>query len=136
MADLQSIIKIIFDGDDRTSDIARGVSKSISDLGQVATDIAEPFSNLANKILIADTAITGIATVIAVKAVGAANEFSSSIADLNRFLSDGEGDANQYKATFDDLSVKYGTGVNEIIQSTSDWKAANYDINTSLGLTK
>lgn len=136
MADLQSIIKIIFDGDDRTSDIARGVSKSISDLGQVATDIAEPFAGLANKILIADAAITGIATVIAVKAVGAANEFSSSIADLNRFLSEGEGDAQQYKQQFDDLSIKYGTNVNEIIQSTSDWKAANLDIKTSLDLTR
>lgn len=135
MADLQSIIKIIFSGDDQVSGIANNTAESISKLGDVANTIAEPFASLTNKILLLDAALTAASVVIGVKAVSASNEFGASLADLNRFLSDSEGSASQYKQTFDDLSVKYGTKVNDIVKSTSDWKAANYDIATSIDLT-
>lgn len=136
MADLQSIIKIIFSGDDQVSETTKNVGGALSGIGDIATGIATPFADLANKILILDTAVSAVALVIGVKAVQAANEFGAGIADLNRFLSEGEGNASQYKAQFDDLSVKYGTNVNEIVQSTADWRAANYDVKTSLELTK
>lgn len=136
MADLQSIIRIIFAGDDQLSGTAQNIGKQLSGIGDIATGIATPFADLANKILILDAAVSAVALVIGVKAVQAANEFGAGIADLNRFLSEGEGNASQYKAQFDDLSVKYGTNVNEIVQSTADWRAANYDIKTSLELTR
>jgi len=136
MADLQSIIKIIFSGDDQVSQTAGNISKQLSGIGDIATDIATPFDELANRILILDAAVSGVAIVIGIKATQAANEFSAGIADLNRFLSKGEGDAQQYKQQFDDLSVKYGTNVNDIVKSTADWRAANFDIKTSLELTK
>ena len=136
MADLQSIIKIIFSGDDQVSQTAGNISKQLSGIGDIATGIATPFADLANKILILDAAVSAVALVIGVKAVQASNEFSAGLADLNRFLSEGEGSAQQYKQQFDDLSVKYGTNVNEIVQSTADWRAANFDVKTSLELTK
>ncbi len=136
MADLQSIIKIIFSGDDQVSGTAQDIGKQLSGIGDIATDIATPFDELANRILILDAAVSGVAIVIGIKATQAANEFSAGIADLNRFLSEGEGDAQQYKQQFDDLSVKYGTNVNDIVKSTADWRAANFDIKTSLELTK
>jgi len=136
VADLQSIIKIIFSGDDQVSQTAKNISKQLSGIGDIATGIATPFADLANKILILDAAVSAVALVIGVKAVQAANEFGAGLADLNRFLSEGEGNAQQYKQQFDDLSVKYGTNVNEIVKSTSDWRAANFDIKTSLDLTK
>ena len=136
MADLQSIIKIIFSGDDQVSQTAGNISKQLSGIGDIATGIATPFADLANKILILDAAVSAVALVIGVKAVQASNEFSAGLADLNRFLSEGEGDAQQYKQQFDDLSVKYGTNVNDIVKSTADWRAANFDVKTSLELTK
>jgi len=136
MADLQSIIKIIFSGDDQVSQTAGNISKQLSGIGDIATGIATPFADLANKILILDAAVSAVALVIGVKAVQASNEFSAGLADLNRFLNEGEGNAQQYKQQFDDLSVKYGTNVNDIVKSTADWKAANLDVNTSLELTK
>ncbi len=136
MADLQSIIKIIFSGDDQVSQTAGNISKQLSGIGDIATGIATPFADLANKILILDAAVSAVALVIGVKAVQASNEFSAGLADLNRFLSEGEGSAQQYKQQFDDLSVKYGTNVNDIVKSTADWRAANFDIKTSLELTK
>lgn len=136
MADLQSIIKIIFSGDDQVSGTAQNIGKQLSGIGDIATGIATPFADLANKILILDAAVSAVALVIGVKAVQASNEFSAGLADLNRFLSEGEGSAQQYKQQFDDLSVKYGTNVNDIVKSTADWRAANFDIKTSLELTK
>ena len=58
------------------------------------------------------------------------------LADLNRFQRRRRRSAQQYKQQFDDLSVKYGTNVNDIVQSTADWRAANFDVKTSLELTK
>lgn len=136
MADLQSIIKIIFSGDDQVSGTAQNIGKQLSGIGDIATGIATPFADLANKILILDAAVSAVSLVIGVKAVQASNEFSAGLADLNRFLNEGEGNAQQYKQQFDDLSVKYGTNVNDIVKSTADWKAANLDVNTSLELTK
>ena len=136
MADLQSIIKIIFSGDDQVSGTAQNIGKQLSGIGDIATGIATPFADLANKILILDAAVSAVALVIGVKAVQASNEFSAGLDDLNRFLSEGEGNAQQYKQQFDDLSVKYGTNVNDIVKSTADWRAANFDVKTSLELTK
>jgi TP901 family phage tail tape measure protein len=136
MADLNSIIRIIFSGEDQLSGVARGAAGQISALGDVATSIASPFADLANKILLVDTAIVGIAAVIGTKAVQASSQFGASLSDLNRFLSEGEGDASAYRQTFENLSVQYGTGINEIVASTADWKAANFDLNQSLDLTR
>lgn len=136
MADLNSIIRIIFSGEDQLSGVARGAASQISALGDVATGLASPFADLANKILLVDTAIVGIAAVIGTKAVQASSQFGASLSDLNRFLSEGEGDASAYRQTFENLSVQYGTGINEIVASTADWKAANFDLNQSLDLTR
>ena len=52
MADLQSIIKIIFSGDDQVSGIANNTAESISNSAMLQNTIAEPFSSLTNKILL------------------------------------------------------------------------------------
>lgn len=135
MADLQSIIRIIFSGENNISGMAGAIGDDISKLGDVATSIAQPFASLADRILVADAAISALAVVIGTKAVQSAAQFSTSMADLNRFLGDGEGAAEDYRDKFEQLSIQYGTGINEIVQSTSDWRAANFDIQTSLALT-
>lgn len=136
MADLNSIIRIIFSGEDQLSGVARGAANQISALGDAATAIASPFADLANNILLVDTAIAGIALVIGTKAVQASSALGTSLSDLNKFLSEGEGDASQYRQQFENLSITYGANVNEIIQSTADWRAANFDVNQSLALTR
>lgn len=135
MADLQSIIKIIFSGDDQLSNTARGASKSIADFSGGVTAVLQPLANLANAILLVDAAVAAASLVIGVKAVQASSAFGAGIADLNRFMEQGEGSGAAYRKTFEDLSVQYGISINDIVSSTADWKAANYDIKTAIELT-
>jgi TP901 family phage tail tape measure protein len=136
VADLQSIIKIIFSGDDQLSGTVRGASQSIADFSGSVTALASPFADIANKILLLDTAITAVAAVIAGKAIQASNDFGASINVLTRFMDESDGSVASYQAQFESLAVTYGAKVTDIVASTADWKAANYDIKTSLELTK
>jgi TP901 family phage tail tape measure protein len=135
MATLQQVIQLVFEGVDNASETAKKVSGSLDTLGGVATNIAEPFSNLAGIIEKTDATLLGLATIIGGLAVNASAKFTQSLSDLNRFLKEGEGSAEDYTDAFRALSSKYGISVNEIIDSTSDWSAANYKINQSLELT-
>lgn len=136
MADLQSIIKIIFSGEDQLSGTVRNASSQISDLGDIAETVASPFASLANAILLVDAALVGVATVIGVQAVQASSKFGTSLSDLNRFLSESEGSADDNRVAFQNLSLEYGTNINDVVASTADWKAANFDLATSLELTQ
>ncbi len=136
MADLSTVVRILFLGTDEVSDKIKGMSGSFSVLNTGITDILTPFANLASGIEKVDAVITAIVAVITYKAIQASNEYGKSIADLNRFMDEGEGKAGEYKSQFEDLSIKYGQSINDVISSTADWKAANYDIQQSLGLTK
>jgi len=136
MADLQSVIRIIFSGDDQLSDVAQRGASSLSALGNVATGLASPFADLANKVLLVDTAITAAAVVIGTKAAGEARKLESSLADLQKQLDDGEGSANQYASALNDMALKYGENSTVLIKSAAEFKAAGYDIDTSLKLVK
>ena len=136
MATLQQVIQLVFEGVDNASETAKKVSGSLTTLGGVATDIAEPFSNLAEIIEKTDATLLGLTTVIGGLAVRESAKFTQSLADLDRFLQQGEGAAKDYTDTFKDLSLRYGISVNDIIASTADWSAANYNINQSLDLTR
>jgi TP901 family phage tail tape measure protein len=136
VATLQQVIQLVFEGIDNASGTARTVSESLNTLGGVATDIADPFSNLAEAIELTDATLLGLATLIGGLAVRESARFTQSLADLDRFLQQGEGSARDYTDAFGDLSLRYGISVNDIIASTADWSAANYDINQSLDLTR
>jgi TP901 family phage tail tape measure protein len=136
MATLQQVIQLVFEGVDNASETAKKVSGSLDTLGGVATDIAQPFADLAEVIEKTDATLLGLATLIGGLAVRESAKFTQSLADLDRFLQQGEGSAKDYTDTFKDLSLKYGISVNDIISSTADWSAANYNINQSLDLTR
>lgn len=143
MAALSQVIELIFEGIDNASEVADRISTGLGDMGKQAKaaratllDFATPFSGLADKILLIDAAIAALATALGVKAVGAASQFTSSLTDLNRFLKEGEGTAKDYTDQFAALSTKYGININDIVQSTADWSAANFNIKDSLELTR
>lgn len=136
MADGSTTLELIIKAVDQTTDTVDKVSARLGGLGTTVTGIAEPFANLADAILQTDTVLVAAAGTIGVLAVNAASKFSTALTDLDRFLGEGEGAARDYAAQFTTLSTTYGISVNDIVQSTADWRAANFDINDSLELTK
>jgi TP901 family phage tail tape measure protein len=135
VATLQQVVQLVFEGVDNATETTQKLSAGLNQLGDITLDIAEPFAELAEAIELTAAAVGGAAAVIGVIAIRAASDFSASLQDLNRFLQEGEGEAKDYRDTFQALAVQYGINANEIVQSTADWSAANFKIKDALDLT-
>ena len=136
MATLQQVIELVFEGVDHASETAKSIGSGLNALSASAEAVADPFAELAEQIELTAAVIGGMAAVIGTVAVKAATQFSSALSDLDRFLQAGEGSANDYKISFQDLAVEYGISANDIAKSTADWSAANFKIQDSLKLTE
>lgn len=136
MATLQQVIELVFEGVDHASETAKSIGSGLNALSVTAEAVADPFAELAQQIELTAAVIAGMAAVIGTVAVKAATQFSSALSDLDRFLQEGEGSANDYKSSFQDLAVQYGISANDIAKSTADWSAANFKIQDSLKLTE
>lgn len=136
MADARSTIELVFEGIDNASEVARSVSASLGGLAGSAQDISAPFSDLAGKVAVVQGAMTALAGVIGALAFNEAAQFESSLAELQKQLDANEGGAKQYAGTLGELALKYGENNNALVKSAADFKAAGYDIDTSLQLVK
>ena len=136
MADLSSVIELIFRGVDDVSDVASKVSSSLSSVGSKVTDIAQPFASAAKGIEIFSAALAAAGTAMGVIAFNSAIKFESSLADLNKQLEVGEGDAKDYANTLNDLALKYGVNSNAVVASLTNFKAASFTASESLTLVK
>lgn len=136
VADLSSTIDIIFRGIDQASDTAEKVSKSLGELNSSARDVVEPFADLAGKVAIAQAALLALTGTLGAISYGEAAKFQSSLLELQKQLDDNEGSASDYAAALEKLAVRYGTNANDLVKSAADFKAAGYDIETSIKLVK
>ena len=134
MADLTSVIELIFQGTDRVSETVRSVSGNLGQLGAATTAVAQPFAQLGDFILKTDAALLGLATVIGVKSVAEASKFEAALLDLQKQMNEGEGDAAAYAGQLEALAVRYGVNANELVKSAADFKAAGYTIDESIQL--
>jgi len=134
MADLNTAIKIILSGGDSVSAGLRNVGGALSDLSRSAEGIAAPFADVAKYVEAADAALLGLATVAIAVSIKEATKFQSSLLDLQKQLDDTEGSAQSQAAVLEEIAQKYGQNANELVSSTADFKAAGYDMDTSIKL--
>ncbi|MEE9356234.1 MAG: phage tail tape measure protein [Methylococcaceae bacterium] len=90
------------------------------------------FSKLKSKIA---TVAVVVAGAFGLKAVGEAIKFESALLDLQKVLSETDGDAKQFIGTADQMSGVFGVSSATILQSAADFKQAGFDINESFDLT-
>lgn len=136
MATVQSVIEIIFNGIDNASGTAEGLVKSFDDLNSAAADVAEPFADLADQLAVVQGVMLAVAGVIGTLAYKEAVAFESSLVGLQKQMDANEGSAKEFSATLENLAVKYGTNANELVDSTADFKAASFDLGTSVQLVE
>lgn len=136
MADLSSTIDIIFRGINQTSDAVGSVAQDFGKLNDSVHNIAEPFADLAGKVAVVQTALLALSGVIGTLAYKEAAEFQNSLLDLQKQMEANEGTANAYSGQLEELAVKYGVNANALVTSAADFKAAGYDIDTSIQLVK
>jgi TP901 family phage tail tape measure protein len=136
VANLQSTIDLIFNGVDNASEVANKLGNNLGDLAGSAQSISAPFADLAGKLAVVQTGMTALAGVIGALAFNESAKFQSSLAELQKQMDASEGSAAQFGVRLEDLALKYGQNNNELVKSAADFKAAGYDIETSISLVK
>ena len=136
MANAQSTIDLIFNGIDHASEVAKKVSGSLGDMAGSAQDITQPFVDMAGKLAVVQTAMLALGGVIGGLAFNESAKFQESLASLQKQMDENEGGAQQYVAQLRELALKYGENANALTESAADFKAAGYDIDTSMTLVK
>lgn len=136
MANAQSTIDLIFNGVDRASEVAKKVSGSLSDLSNSARDISQPFADMADRLAVVQAAMAALAGVIGTVAFNESAKFEASLASLQKQMEANEGSAQQYVGELRELALRYGENGNALVESAADFKAAGYDIDTSIKLVK
>lgn len=139
MADLSSVVELVFRGIDQASGAANNVRSALQGVGKAADDVgkvAQPFADMADRLLLVQGAALALGGVMGALAYKEAVAFETSLLSLQKQLDESEGSAESYASKLEELGLKYGTNTNALVESAADFKAAGFDIQTSLGLVK
>lgn len=136
MADLDRTISIIFEGVDRMGAGVDSATRRIDGFTGKVEQVAEPVANMTKSLLAAEAAMGALAIAFGKKALDEATKFESSIADLEKTLSDGEGTALSYASEIKLLSNEYGESSADLLQTMANYKQAGFTAEESLGLVK
>ena len=136
MATVQQVVQLVFEGVDQASDTTKKVGAALQELDGKVADLAAPFADLADKILKLDAVLLGAAATIGVLSVREAAKFETALADLQKVLSSGEGEATQYADRLKELALQYGVNANELVLSAADFRRSGNEIETSVTLVK
>lgn len=109
------------------------IKKNNRELRGANKGLIDTFSKLKTKIA---TVAVVLAGAFGVKAVGEAIKFEDALLDLQKVLSDTDGDAQQFVGTADQLSGVFGVSSATVLQSAADFKQAGFDITESFSLTE
>ncbi len=109
------------------------IKKNNRELRTSTKTLADSFRGLKTRII-------GIGAIIAsafgIKAIGEAIKFEDAILDLQKVLSDTDGDAQQFAKTAEEMALVFGVSAAEVLQSASDFKQAGFDISEAFLLTE
>ena len=124
---LKETVEILFLATDKTENVISGV-------GQGLNDLTAPLAGVTKKFLLLEAAVIAIGVAFAGKAFNESVKFESALLDLQKVLSDGEGNASEYTDEIDRMSLKFGESGNEILQGAADIKQAGFTVAEAMQL--
>lgn len=136
MADLEKIVKILFQGDDQVSASMNGIAGNMSDFGSIATSAAEPWAAVADNILMADAALAALAVGGLAYAFNASKNFETATIELNKVMGDNPEGVRLAAAAATELSNQYGIAATNVLSSTAEFKQAGFTVEEAMQLTK
>lgn len=132
MADLSKTIKIIFDGVDSTGNAFQAVSDKIDGFSDSVSNVTEPLSDFADKLILAEGAALVFGATIAGIAIKEAGQFNEAIAETGT-LFNATSEQTDYLSErvreFSSTSTSNIATINEsmynAISATGDWENAH-----------
>lgn len=134
MANLQSVIELVFRGIDQASDVAETVSSGLSDMGDKATAMAQPFADAAAKAQIMEGAMVTLAAVLVGQGVKAASEFQTQFNMLTTLFDASGESVAQYRQDILDYAAGSTQSMASIMASLQDAVGAGVNYADSIKL--
>jgi len=135
MADLSRIIEIVFQGVDEVGGSVVSVSKGLDAVADKAQNVTQPLADVTSAIVKTETALAAAGAVFLGFAFNEAVKFESALLDLQKVLSESEGDVQQYIPRIEELSSTYGAAATNVIDAAAAFRQAGFDIEEALTLT-
>lgn len=136
MADFTRSVELIFGGKDNVTPTIKNITKSLDSFDSRVSSLAQPVGEFANSILKVDAALVAVGAAMFAFSTGEAIRFESAQLDLQKLLSDSEGDVDQYTGTIRDLSLQYGELTTNTTASVAEFKQASFSISDALLLVE
>ncbi len=107
------------------------LKKNNRELSTSSKRISNIFKNIKGTIIAATAAAAGF---FGVKVFGEAIKFESALLDLQKVMSDSEGQASQFTEVSEELAKKFGVSSAEVLQGAANFKQAGFDLKESFEL--
>jgi len=136
MVDFTRTVEIVFGGRSDVSRVTRAVENDLSRLEGGLSSLARPLASTTNAILAIDAAILAAGAGILAFSINQAVQFESALLDLQRVLSDSDGEASDYADTIESMALRFGTSATTVTQSLADFRQAGFGIGDSIALVE
>jgi TP901 family phage tail tape measure protein len=101
------------------------LKKNSRELATSSQRISKIFTNIKGTIIAATVAAVGF---FGAKVFGEAIRFESALLDLQKVMSDTEGDAKQFTGVTEELAKKFGVSSAEVLQGAANFKQAGFNL--------
>lgn len=120
------VIELVFKAIDEVSAPLRSMGGHLENFASGLDDVVAPITAVSDKLLLMEGALGAAAAALGVFAVKQAIEFQAATLDLQKVLSDTDGDIRQFQQSAIDLSNTFGVSASQVLQSTANFKQAGF----------
>jgi len=136
MADLSKTVAIIFEGDDRVAKTLNELDTKFGALNTAVGSIAAPLASAADAVLKIDATLAALAIGGLAYAYKKSVEFETAMVGLKKVAGDSADTLDTARTTAFNLSAQYGESAAKVLNSTTDFVQAGYNVQESMALTK
>ena len=136
MSALSTTIEILLKGRDYASEAFESAGSSASGLGDKLSEMSDPFAEIADGALKAESAVLALGGAFVAFSLKGAIEVETAMTELRKVLGDGEDDIDGYKNRVLSISDTFATSVPAVYEAVATWKQANFSISESFDLAE
>jgi TP901 family phage tail tape measure protein len=127
-------VAIIFEGDDRVSNVINGVSGNLDAFSSKISGVTQPLANLADQILLLEAAFGVLAGGAFALALKQSYEFETALVSMEKILGDQAYLIGEVKEEVLELSNRFGIAAVTVQEGTTNWKKAGFTVEETTGL--
>ena len=129
-------VAIIFEGDDRVSNVINGVSGNLDAFSSKISGVTGPLANLADSILLVEGALAVLTAGGLALAIKQSYEFETAVVSLEKILGDEAYLIDEISAKVLEMSNAFGISAVAIQEGATDWKKAGFDVQETTALVE